>query len=214
MPSKWLSTLSWYAAILAVFSSVIISGKASAVESIVYKVEKGDTLWSISQVTGIGVEELKKANRLKGDLIRSGDKLKLPVDEKMSKSKRGVSFTKKDFDWFVRIIEAEAGGESFEGKVAVASVVLNRVLHKEYPQTITGVIFHKVKKVYQFSPVGDGRIYKVKPSKDSYRAAQTALKGVDPTSGALFFYNPHTARSQWIRTRVVIAEIGRHNFAH
>ncbi len=214
MPSKWLSTLTWHAALLAVFSCVLITGKASAVESIVYKVEKGDTLWGISQVTGIGVDELKKANRLKGDLIRSGDKLKIPADVKKAKSKRGVTFTKKDFDWFVRIIEAEAGGESFEGKVAVASVVLNRVLHREYPQTITDVIFHKVKGVYQFSPVGDGRIHKVKPSPSSYRAAQTALKGVDPTSGALFFYNPHTARSQWIRTRVVIAEIGRHNFAY
>lgn len=213
MPNKWLSTLTWYAAIIAVFSCAI-TGKASAVESIVYKVEKGDTLWSISQITGIEIEDLKKANRLSGDMIRAGEKLFIPIDEKMMKSRRGVSFSKKDFDWLVKIIEAEAGGESFEGKVAVGSVVLNRVLHKDYPNTITGVIFHKVKKVFQFSPVGDGRIYKVVPSKESYGAAQAALKGVDPTLGALFFYNPHTARSQWIRTRVVIAEIGRHNFAY
>ncbi|MEW9669130.1 cell wall hydrolase [Ammoniphilus sp. 3BR4] len=205
MPKKWL--------IYAVFSC-LFAGHANAVESIVYKVEKGDTLWRIAQVSGVTVDQLKKANQLSGDLIREGEKLVIPSDSNKLYSKRGIQFTKKDYDWLVRIIEAEAGGESFEGKVAVGSVVLNRVLHEDYPDTITGVVFHKVKHVYQFSPVGDGRIHKVAPSKESYRAAQAALKGIDPTSGALFFYNPHTARSKWIRSRVVIAEIGRHNFAY
>ncbi|RXT08131.1 cell wall hydrolase [Ammoniphilus sp. CFH 90114] len=212
MLKKWLLSIPLFTSVFAVISCLFI-GQANAVESIVYKVEKGDTLWRISKITGVNVDQLKKANRLSSDFIRDGDKLIIPRDNNVN-SKRAIKFTKKDYDWFVRIIEAEAGGESFEGKVAVGSVVLNRVLHKDYPGTITGVIFHKVKHVYQFSPVADGRIHKVKPSKDSYRAAQEALRGLDPTSGALFFYNPHTARSQWIRTRVVVAEIGRHNFAH
>lgn len=195
--------------------SCLLVSQAFAVESIVYKVRKGDTLWAISKIHHISVNSIKKANGIKSDLIYPGDQLVIPSQstEKMT-SHNGIVLTKHDYDWFVKIIEAEAGGESLQGKVAVGSVVLNRVLHQAYPDTITDVIFQKVKHVYQFSPVADGRIYEVVPSSDSYKAAKIALKGIDPTDGALFFYNPATARSKWIRSRVVIAEIGRHHFAY
>lgn len=209
MRKKW-SLLS----ICLVLSSFIVS-QAFAVESIVYKVRKGDTLWAISKIHHVSVNSLKKANSIKSDLIYPGDQLVIPsksADQMFSN--HGIVFTKNDYDWFVKIIEAEAGGETLQGKVAVGSVVLNRVLHQEYPNTITDVIFQKVNHVYQFSPVADGRIYKVVPSADSYKAAKMALKGMDPTEGALFFYNPTTARSKWIRTREVVAEIGRHHFAY
>lgn len=200
--------------ICLVLSCLFVS-QAFAVESLVYKVRKGDTLWAISKIHQVSVNSLKKVNGIKSDLIYPGDQLVIPgkSKDKMS-SQKGIVFTKHDYEWFVKIIEAEAGGESLQGKVAVASVVLNRVLHQDYPNTITDVIFQKVNRVYQFSPVADGRIYRVIPSSDSYKAAKMALKGTDPTEGALFFYNPTTARSKWIRSRVVIAEIGRHHFAY
>ncbi len=209
MHKKW-SMLS----ICLVLSCLFVS-HALAVESIVYKVKKGDTLWAISRINQISVNSLKKANGIKSNLIYPGDKLVIPrKSSDLMTFHKGIVLTKHDYDWFVKIIEAEAGGESLQGKVAVGSVVLNRVMHKQYPDTITDVIFQRVKHVYQFSPVADGRIYQVIPSSDSYKAAKMALKGMDPTEGALFFYNPTTARSKWIRTRVVIAEIGRHHFAY
>lgn len=205
----------WFVISLCFLLSCLFVTNVDALGSIVYKVKKGDTLWGIARMNQVDVKVLKKANHLTSDLIYPGDRLTIPAGKDgWKRSEKGVYFSKNDFDWLVKIIEAEAGGESYQGKVAVASVVLNRVLHKDYPDTITDVVFHRVKGVYQFSPVGDGRIYKAAPSKDSYRAAQEALKGLDPTSGALFFYNPRTARSNWIRSRVVIAEIGRHHFAH
>ena len=198
----------WFGISIYLVLSCIFVTHAIAVESLVYKVKKGDTLWGISQEYKLSVSQLKLANQISGDLIHPGDQLKIP------KTDEGIRVAEEDFAWLVKIIEAEAGGEGYEGKVAVGSVVLNRVLHSDYPDSIKDVVFQKVKGVYQFSPVGDGRIHQVTPSEESYRAAKAALKGVDPTEGAIFFYNPKTARSNWIRTRVVIAEIGRHHFAY
>jgi len=200
----------WISLSICFILTCLSMNAVEAVDSIVYKVKKGDTLWHIAKMNHVDLYHLKRVNNLKGDLIYPGDMLTIPK----ARNKMEIQMSKKDFQWFVKIIEAEAGGESFKGKVAVASVVLNRVLHRDYPDTVTEVIFQKVNGVYQFSPVGDGRIHKVRPSEDSYKAAGQALKGIDPTKGALFFYNPTTARSKWIRSRVVIQEIGSHHFAY
>ncbi|HJV44568.1 MAG TPA: cell wall hydrolase [Bacillota bacterium] len=191
--------------------------RAHAMAGNEYRVKKGDTLWSISRTYHVGIEQLKEINGLKKDHLVPGETLQLPTQNSNGNKitgKNGLNLTNNDFNWLVRITEAEAGGESFDGKVAVASVVLNRVLHKDYPDTVTHVIFEKKGKMFQFSPVGDGRIYHVVPSEESYKAVRTALQGIDPTSGALFFYNPKTARGSWIRSREVIAEIGKHQFAY
>ncbi|MBP1933768.1 cell wall hydrolase [Ammoniphilus resinae] len=200
----------WISLSICFILTCLSMNAVEAVESVVYKVKKGDTLWHIAKMNHVDLYQLKRMNNLKGDLIYPGDMLTIPK----ARNKKEIQMSKKDFQWFVKIIEAEAGGESFTGKVAVASVVLNRVLHKDYPNSVTDVIFQKINGVYQFSPVGDGRIHKVQPSNDSYKAASQALKGTDPTKGALFFYNPTTARSKWIRSRVVIREIGSHHFAY
>ncbi|RKD24642.1 hypothetical protein BEP19_09720 [Ammoniphilus oxalaticus] len=202
MHKKWLMVS------LCLMLSCILITSVNAGESLVYQVKQGDTLWAIAKQHHVSVAQLKVANQVTGDLIHPGDQLTVPSVG------RRARVSDEDFEWLVKIIEAEAGGEAYQGKVAVGSVVLNRVLHSDYPNSITDVVFQKVKGVYQFSPVGDGRIYTVIPSDDSVQAAKAALQGVDPTAGAIFFYNPKTARSNWIRTRAVIAEIGQHHFAH
>jgi N-acetylmuramoyl-L-alanine amidase len=207
----------WLILVFCLMIATSLPNRVEAVQEKGYQVKPGDSLWSIARNLQVDMEQLKNMNQIKNDWIQPGMVLTLPtknVKQDLSKAKRKMTLTKKDFNWLVRIIEAEAGGENFEGKVGVGSVVRNRVLNDDYPETVTSVIFHKVGGVYQFSPVADGRIYKVVPSEESYRAARTALKGVDPTAGALFFYNPKTARGSWIRSRVVSAEIGRHHFAY
>jgi N-acetylmuramoyl-L-alanine amidase len=119
--------------------------------------------------------------------------------------------------WLAKIIEAEAGIESLRGKIAVGAVVLNRVEDDWFPDTIRGVIFQKLDGFYQFSPVGNGRIFKLEPSEQSYAAADRALTGEDPTYGALFFYNPEKAnksRSKFFTTKKVVATIGNHKFLY
>lgn len=113
--------------------------------------------------------------------------------------------------WLSRIIEAEAGGEILEGKIAVGNVVLNRVADKRYPNTIYGVIFD-FKNGIQFTPAYTGTIYK-KPSSESIIAAKMCLEGYEIVPGVLFFFNPRIATSNWIsKNRPFAARIGNHDF--
>lgn len=118
------------------------------------------------------------------------------------------SFSETDLDLLARVVRAEAQGEPYDGQVAVAAVVLNRVSHPEFPNTIPGVVYEPL----AFSVVANGQVNK--PANDSaIQAAHDALNGLDPSGGALYFYNPSKTRSAWIRSRAVIKTIGKHIFA-
>lgn len=108
-----------------------------------------------------------------------------------------------------RVINGEARGEPYEGQVAVGAVVLNRVDHPSFPNTISGVVYQKG----AFTAVDDGQI-NAQMYSSSRRAARDALNGWDPTNGAIYYYNPKTATNKWIRTREVICTIGRHVFCN
>ncbi|MEG6616774.1 cell wall hydrolase [Peptococcaceae bacterium 1198_IL3148] len=125
---------------------------------------------------------------------------------------RGTSRKNEEMYWLARIIEAEAEGESYIGKVAVGNVILNRVNSSQFPNTIYGVIFDKQQGYTQFSPVLDGRIYNT-PSNESISAAQAALGGQRPVGDALYFLNPSKSQSFWItKNRQYMATIGDHQF--
>lgn len=192
-----------------------------------YKIKKGDTLWSISKRYGVTVEDIQVANHLNGDLIIAGETLYIPktkdyaknVLEMNKKYREQMVATNTNVDeldryWLAKIIEAEAGIEPIEGKIAVGAVVLNRVEDEWFPDSIQDVIFQKINGKYQFSPVGNGRIYKVEPSEESYEAADRALAGEDPTDGALYFYNPKISKSKFFKGREMVARIGNHQFFH
>lgn len=91
--------------------------------------------------------------------------------------------------------------------VAVGAVVLNRVAHEEFPDTIQEVIYQP----RQFSSVDDGQFF-LEPDEVSYRAAFLALQGIDPTDGCLFFYNPAIATARWSFQRKTDHTIGNHRF--
>nr|WP_284238904.1 cell wall hydrolase [Paenibacillus glycanilyticus] len=118
------------------------------------------------------------------------------------------SANQKELDLLARIIYAEARGESYKGQVAVAAVVLNRLASDEFPKTIKGVI----EQSGAFTAVNDGQ-YKLTPNSTAYKAALDALKGNDPTGGALYYFNPKTATSKWIWSRKQTVQIGNHIFA-
>ena len=106
-----------------------------------------------------------------------------------------------------RLISAEARGEPYIGQVAVGAVVLNRVKHPSFPNTISGVIYQPG----AFSCLDDGQ-FDQPISESAYRAAQEALDGSDPSGGAIYYFNPVTATSAWIWSRPLIVQIGNHRF--
>lgn len=113
--------------------------------------------------------------------------------------------------WLSRIIEAEASGEPYKGKVAVGEVILNRVESKEFPNTIWKVIFDDTYAI-QFEPVANGTIYNT-PSDESIKAAKEALRGSNYVGESLYFLNPKIAVSNWItKNRDYYATIANHDF--
>ncbi|MBP1960917.1 cell wall hydrolase [Paenibacillus aceris] len=125
----------------------------------------------------------------------------------LSKLKSAISPKQSVLDEMARIIHAEARGESFLGQVAVGAVVLNRVQSEKFPDSITEVIHQPG----QFSSIDDGQ-FNLKPNESAYRAAKAALNGLDPTTGALYFYNPDIAQAAWSKKRLAKITIGNHVF--
>ncbi len=109
-----------------------------------------------------------------------------------------------------RCVNGEARGEPYVGQVAVAAVILNRVKHPSFPNTISGVIYQP----RAFTATVDGQIH-VPISSDStvYRACQDAMNGWDPSNGAVYYYNPRKTTNRWIFSREVVKVIGNHRFA-
>ena len=109
------------------------------------------------------------------------------VNVSVMERKPVIELTQEDYENLVRIVEAEAGGEDRMGKLLVANVILNRVADKQFPNTVTEVIFQQEEGVFQFSPIRDGRFYNIRVSEETMEAVNAALYGEDPSSGALYF---------------------------
>ena len=113
--------------------------------------------------------------------------------------------------WLSKIIEAEATGEPYIGKVAVGEVILNRVKSEDFPNTIWGVIFDDNFGI-QFEPVKNGAIYNT-PSEESINAAKEALGGSKHIGDCLYFLNPKKSKSPWIvNNRQYYTTIANHDF--
>ena len=110
-------------------------------------------------------------------------------------------------DLLARLISAEARGEPYSGQVAVGAVVLNRIKQPSFPNTLPGVIYQSG----AFTCITDGQ-FNQPVAESAYRAARDALNGVDPSGGAIYYFNPSTATSSWIWSRPLITVIGKHRF--
>ncbi|SDJ67064.1 spore cortex-lytic enzyme [Sediminibacillus albus] len=116
-------------------------------------------------------------------------------------------FSQNDIRLMANAVHGEARGESYEGKVAVAAVILNRVESPTFPNTVSGVIFEP----RAFTAVADGQIW-LTPNDSAEEAVLDALNGWDPTGEAIYYFNPNTATSDWIWSRPQIKQIGKHIF--
>ena len=178
---------------------------------------------SVDGIFGILTEKavinFQKDNKLIIDGI-AGNQTQSAIYKKSTTVSRGTStdrsssrnYSDEDLLWLARIIEAEAGAESYEGKVAVGNVILNRVDSKEFPNTIYGVIFDYHGSIPQFSPVAEGTIHN-KPSAESIKAAKDALNGARPVGNSTYFFNPSKAAGTWIvKNKTYVTKIGGHSF--
>lgn len=122
---------------------------------------------------------------------------------------RAERFSQEDIELLARLVSAEARDEPFDGQVAVANVVLNRVASNEFPDTIRKVIYQPG----QFESVSNDSI-NAEAAGEAVAATKEAIEGlamVGPET--TFFYNPKFVRSNaWIRSLPIVKVIGNHAF--
>ena len=166
-------------------------------------VQPGETMSGLARRYGTTPELIRRMNQLGTDRLQAGQTLAIfrspPPQLNLS-----------DLRLLARMIWAEAEGESHLGRVAVGAVILNRMVHPFFPRTLQEVLFQP----RQFQPVGDGRLWRVLAGEEALSAARDAVAGLDPTGGALYFYNPYRSTSSWIFTRPVLMRIGDHLFTY
>lgn len=136
-----------------------------------------------------------------------------PVAFTIRANGKSYSVTAEERNLLARLVNAEAGGESYEGKLAVATVVINRVISGTFPGNVTMVIMGKESGYYQFSPVADGRI-NIPPSTDALKAVDHVLGGYRSFSAkVMWFQNPRKSTSSWITmNKTYFKSIGNHDF--
>ena len=123
-------------------------------------------------------------------------------------SAAGVSgVSGNDLKLLANAVHGEARGEPYIGQVAIAAVIMNRRDNPNFPNTVPSIIFQPG----AFTAVADGQIW-LTPNAQAQKAVQDALRGWDPSSGAIYYFNPATATSKWIWSRPQIKRIGRHIF--
>ena len=167
----------------------------------------------VDGVYGSATERAVRAFQRKNGLTADGkagaqtlEALGLPADSGGNSGGSG-GMTGAQVDLLARLISAEARGEPYIGQVAVGAVVLNRIDHPSFPNSLSGVIYQRG----AFSCLDDGQFDQ--PIADSaYRAAREAIAGSDPTGGAIYYFNPATATSKWIWSRPQMLTIGSHIF--
>lgn len=167
---------------------------------------KGSIDGTYGSKTVRAVREFQRKNNLKVDGIAGPETLAaigLPTGKSTS-----TSYRSNDVNLMTMAINGEARGEAYIGQVAVGAVILNRVKHPSFPNTIAGVIYQPG----AFTAVTDGQIHSEIHSTAA-RAAKDALNGWDPTGGAIYYYNPAKTTNNWIYSRPVVTKIGKHYFA-
>lgn len=206
-----------------VFASVQIAAAGSSVDALSKLGSRGDEVRRIQQklkslgyyngsvdgIYGAGTQRAVKAFQkncgITADGIAGPKTLKFLGLSGGGNSAGGYSSS--DVTLLAKLIAAEARGESYKGQVAVGAVVLNRVNHPSFPDTIAGVIYQRG----AFSCVNDSN-WRVAPNETSRKAARDCINGWDPSGGAIYYYNPAKTSNSFMHSRPTITVIGRHYF--
>ncbi|MCM2532433.1 cell wall hydrolase [Neobacillus pocheonensis] len=169
-----------------------------------YTVNNGDTMTKIANKSNLTLQELSKVN----PQIKNLDVIYVGEYVNTIKPTMKIGYSEYEKNLLARLVRAEAESEPYEGKVAVAEVVLNRVESPEFPNTIKDVIYAPG----QFQPVSNGEINKPANS-DSIKAVNEALtKNRNVGTKPLYFYNPEICTSHWLDNMPTTFVIGHHVF--
>ncbi len=169
---------------------------------------KGNVDGIYGSQTQSAVRYFQSKNGLKVDGIAGKNTLAaMGIFNSSTSSGGSGSSNSNDLNLLARVVYGEARGESYTGQVAVAAVVLNRVRHSSFPNSISGVVYQSG----AFDAVSDGQI-NLTPNATAKKAAQDALNGWDPSYGAIYYFNPSTATNKWIWSRPMTVTIGKHRF--
>lgn len=115
--------------------------------------------------------------------------------------------TEQNINLLARIISAEGRGEPYIGQVAIGAVIMNRIEHPSFPDTLAGIIYENG----AFTALVDGQ-FNEPVAESAYAAARDALSGWDPTGGCIYYYNPKKTDNQFMMSRTVQKVIGNHYF--
>ncbi|NMA82687.1 MAG: spore cortex-lytic enzyme [Epulopiscium sp.] len=160
------------------------------------------------QKTWEAVRKFQQKNGLKVDGIAGKQTLeKIGVSVQQTQAASSNLDSNRDLYLISAAIHGEARGEPYVGKVAVGAVILNRVKHPSFPNSVAGVVYQPG----AFDAVADGQI-NLTPDESAKKAARDALNGWDPTNGAIYYWNPSTATSKWIWSVPITSQIGKHVF--
>ena len=197
---------------LTVFATSRRGSSGSEVRKIQEKLKRwGYYSGSVDGIYGSGTEsavkKFQKANGLKADGIAGKATLNaMGISSSNSSSSSGGN-NSNDLNLLSWVVYSEARGEPYVGQVAVAAIVLNRVSHSSFPNSVAGVVYQSG----AFDAVSDGQI-NLTPDSTARKAAQDAINGWDPTYGCIYYFNPSTATSKWIWSRPQVLTIGKHIF--
>ncbi|MGX6445071.1 cell wall hydrolase [Neobacillus sp. K501] len=192
--------------LLTFLASLLMTSPAFA-----YTVKTGDTMSQIAKLHNLTLQQLAEVNPQipNLNLVYVGQNVNLiGTDNSSAQEIVNNPLSESERDLLARLVRAEAQTETFEGKVAVACVVLNRVEHPQFPDSVKDVIYQDG----QFQPVQNGAINKP-ADEESIRAVNAALTDQrELAPGALFFYNPAIATSRWLDSRETTVVIDSHVF--
>ena len=154
------------------------------------------------------VKAFQRKNGLTVDGIAGQKTLSaMGINSSSSGSNAGNNTNSNDLNLLARVIYGEARGEPYTGQVAVGAVIMNRVKHNSFPNTLASVIYQSG----AFDAVADGQV-NLSPDSTAKKAAQDAINGWDPSYGAIYYFNPSTATNKWIWSRPLTVVIGKHRF--
>lgn len=183
-----------------------------------HAVQAGESLETISEELRIDQDLLLERNQLQEAVVQEGDILKILIPDIMANKipepveaepvAEEKAYTEEELELLAKIVMIEAGYESYEGQLAVANVILNRVADSRFPNSIREVIYAP----NQFPPAHNGMLDAVEPNESSWKAAEAALNGENNVEGAVYFHNPKVTSGGFWSKLTVVATIGNHRF--
>ena len=231
LPKRYRTVLGVVAAAmitLQVLMGVVLfaGGKNEASLSVVYAKSQENTVADAEETTKAALA-MAESNTVSKQIQLSDEQMEAIAAESVAamqndlakeatREENRIQLSQKDKEVLLRIVEAEATGEDVTGKMLVANVILNRVNSDKFPDTVEKVVFQKSGKKYQFSPIRDGRYYKVSISETTEEAVERVLDGEDYSQGALYFMSRRQANKSNVRwfdqSLTWLLEYGTHEF--